>query len=432
MMGAGNWYSGSANASVASAYDYRNIPVSTLKGTGWAIGTASLSNAVPLVNPDDKLLLVQGTFGGHPGDYGATVSTNPANVTAISLKASSYGQVLWSKTYDPAPGNNTRIICDWDPVNGVFVFIDKEDMVHYGYSLTDGNKLWGPTALTNDYTTDYQYMTLGLERIAYGNLYFTGYSGILYCYDVKTGDLKWTYGNGGEGNSTLSGFETPYGRYPTFLTTIADGKVYMSTTEHSPNSPLYKDAKFRCVNASDGTEVWTILGYGNQMYGGQSPVADGYMTSLNSYDSRIYCFGKGPSALTVTAPDIAASLGTSIVIKGTITDIAAGTKQTEQAGRFPNGVPVVSDNSMGHWMEYIYMQKPMPTNTIGVPVAINVVDSNGNFRQIGTTTSDYSGTYSFQWTPDIAGKYTVIASFAGSNSYWPSFAETSFAVDPAA
>ncbi len=39
-------------------------------------------------------------------------------------------------------------------------------------------------------------------------------------------------------------------------------------------------------------------------------------------------------------------------------DISAGTKQAEQAARFPNGVPVVADESMSAWMEYVYMQKP--------------------------------------------------------------------------
>ena len=51
------------------------------------------------------------------------------------------------------------------------------------------------------------------------------------------------------------------------------------------------------------------------------------------------------------------------------------------------------------------------------------------YRSIGNTVSDASGTYSLQWTPDITGKYTVIATFAGSNAYYKSSAETSFAVD---
>ena len=33
--------------------------------------------------------------------------------------------------------------------------------------------------------------------------------------------------------------------------------------------------------------------------------------------------------------------------------------------------------------------------------------------------------------PDIPGKYTVYAQFAGSESYWPSQATTAFAVDEA-
>jgi hypothetical protein len=429
MMGAGNWYSGTVNANTPSAYDW-NISIPSLKGTGWNVGQASLS-VLPLVSLDNMMLLTQGSFGGHPGDYGATITTDPGNITAISLQSGSTGHVLWSQTYQPEPGNNTRLITEWDPDNGVFIFADKETMTHSGYSLDNGNKLWGPTVLTDDFTTDYNYMAIGLERAAYGKLYYAGYAGILYCYDTTNGDLLWTYGNGGEGNSTLSGFVTPYGRYPIFVSVIADGKVYLDTTEHSPNSPLYKGALYRCINATDGTELWTILDYGNQMYGGQAAVADGYLTTLNSYDSQIYCFGKGPSAMTVDAPTAAVQLGQSLVIRGTVTDIAAGTKQTEQAGRFPNGVPAVSDESQGAWMEYVYMQKPRPMDTVGVPVTISVVDANGNYRDIGTATSNADGFYAMNWMPDIEGQYTVYASFAGSESYWPSHAVTSFAVDPA-
>jgi len=79
-------------------------------------------------------------------------------------------------------------------------------------------------------------------------------------------------------------------------------------------------------------------------------------------------------------------------------------------------------------MAYVYMQQPKPTNATGVPVAISVVDANGNYRTIGTTTSTTEGFYSFTWTPDIAGTYFVYASYCGSESYWPSEAVTSFTV----
>ena len=64
------------------------------------------------------------------------------------------------------------------------------------------------------------------------------------------------------------------------------------------------------------------------------------MTVLNAYDNQLYTYGKGPSAMTVTAPDVGVTTATPVTIRGTITDIAAGTKQEAQAANFPNGVPV--------------------------------------------------------------------------------------------
>ena len=76
------------------------------------------------------------------------------------------------------------------------------------------------------------------------------------------------------------------------------------------------------------------------------------------------------------------------------------------------------------------MQKPLPTNATGVTVYIDVLDANGNYRNIGTTTSDMSGFFSFTWKPDISGDFKVIATFAGSESYYASYSETAFtAVD---
>jgi hypothetical protein len=83
-------------------------------------------------------------------------------------------------------------------------------------------------------------------------------------------------------------------------------------------------------------------------------------------------------------------------------------------------------------MEYVYQQQNKPANATGVPVNIAVIDANGNYRNIGNAVSDASGSYSLQWTPDISGKYTVVATFAGTSAYYGSSAETSFAVDNAA
>jgi hypothetical protein len=86
---------------------------------------------------------------------------------------------------------------------------------------------------------------------------------------------------------------------------------------------------------------------------------------------------------------------------------------------------------MSEWMLYVYKQFPRPMDVTGVEVTLSVLDSNGNYREIGKTTSDSDGFYSLMWTPDITGKYTLYASFGGSKSYWPSHAETVFGVGEA-
>jgi len=414
------------------AYDW-NISIPSLTGSSWVIGAAN-NGLIPFIDQGNMMLLTQGTFGCHvdmTATITASVTTDPVNVTAISLKPDTFGNVMWTKSYAQAPNNVTRTLVGWDTKMGVFITEDKETFAHNGFSLADGSQLWQSTYRTNS-ASDWNFFSLDSATVADGKLFFYGYSGTLTCYDISNGNILWTYGNGGEGNSTSSGFYTPYGVYPILMSAIADGKVYLDTTEHSPNSPLWKGGMIRCINATDGTELWKLFSFGNNMYGGNTPVADGFLTFLDTYNCQIYCVGKGPSSITVTAPDVAAPLGQPVVIRGTVTDIAAGTKQNEQAGRFPNGVPAVSDVSMNAWMEYVYQQKPKPANVIGVPVSLDVIDSNGNYRNIGTATSDASGTFGYTWTPDIPGQYTVVATFAGSNSYYPSSAETYFTATTAA
>ena len=74
------------------------------------------------------------------------------------------------------------------------------------------------------------------------------------------------------------------------------------------------------------------------------------------------------------------------------------------------------------------MDQPFPANAAGVEVLIDVLDANGNYRNIGTTTSDANGFFSFTWDPDIPGDFKVVAAFAGSASYYASCAETAFTV----
>jgi outer membrane protein assembly factor BamB len=423
------------NSTLRDSYSWNMTLPSNFPTTGAGIGWA-INEDLLLGYSNMRSQFGQPTWGGVSDTSSAVYGT----VWAVNLKDPANGKqasLLWQKDIPVPDGNVTMQLGTVDPINRVFFVSTKETMQWYGFSLDNGNQLWGPVGETRSFN---YYPTVGSGGVAqigyaaYGNLYVGGYGGEIFAYDTTTGNLQWSYGGDGEGNSTNSGTETAWGMYPMFIGSICDGKVYVYSSEHSPNTPLYRDELIRCLNATTGEEIWKMKSWAS--VGGFSdygfPTADGQIAYLNVYDMQVYSIGKGPSVMTVTAPDIATSVGSHIVIRGTVMDIAAGTTQNEQAARFPNGVPAVSDESQAAWMEYVYMQKAMPSNVTGVPVDLYVLDSNGNYRMIGSTTTDASGMFTYAWAPDISGLYTVIASFDGSNSYYGSSAETSlYAMEPA-
>ena len=160
-------------------------------------------------------------------------------------------------------------------------------------------------------------------------------------------------------------------------------------------------------------------------------MGDSVIATMDTYDQQVWAIGKGPSTTTVAAPDVGVAFGSSVVIHGTVTDVSPGTTGDRIKLRFPNGVPAVSDASMSDWMLYVYKQFEKPMSAVGVDVTISVFDANGNYREIGKTTSSADGVFNFAWTPDVPGTYKVYASFAGSAGYYGSNAEAAFVVDPA-
>jgi hypothetical protein len=79
-------------------------------------------------------------------------------------------------------------------------------------------------------------------------------------------------------------------------------------------------------------------------------------------------------------------------------------------------------------MEYVYQQQARPANATGVTVSLIALDPNGNYINIGQATSDSNGMYAISYTPNVPGIYKIYASFDGSNSYWPSSAESAISV----
>lgn len=368
---------------------------------------------------NDKILGT--TAGGWTG-----IGDKPISLWAISIKPGQEGTLLYNTTWQPPAGD---LAITWGAASGesnVFTLRAKETRQWWGFDASTGNKIWGPTASEED---------LGIYGmngfIAYGKLYAANkYGGTIYCYNAKTGALIWNYTAVDPYNEILWSNNWPIS--PVFIT---DGKIYLGHSEHSPVDPKPRGAPFICLDAETGEEIWRMDGGFRQTdWGGLAVIGDSIIATMNSYDQRIYAIGKGPSATTVTAPDIGVPAGSSVVIRGTVTDISAGTKESAITSRFPNGVPAIADKYMSEWMKYVYMQFNRPTDATGVPVTLDAIDPNGNFIHIGETTSDASGMFSFRWVPpsEIPGHYTVIATFAGSKSYWPSYSQTSMSVDPAA
>ncbi|MCW4045845.1 MAG: PQQ-binding-like beta-propeller repeat protein [Candidatus Bathyarchaeota archaeon] len=283
----------------------------------------------------------------------------------------------------------------------IYVYHARDSMRSYGFDLKTGEQLW----VTEPLKDPWGFFPAG-QVTAYGKYYLTGYSGKVYCYDLKTGKFLWEYSTGN------SGLETPYGTWPFYSgLLIADGKIFASTGEHSPSTPLWRGEKLHVINATTGQPLWNITGW---FISHGNVVADGYFVGLNGYDNQLYCFGKGPSATTVSAPLTAITRGQSIMLTGSVTDQSPAQK----------GTACVSDESMSAWMEYLHMQHPCPADVKGVEVSLDTLDPNGNFVHIGTATTDTSGNFGYLWEPEVPGKYMVIATFAGSKSYGSSTATT--------
>jgi hypothetical protein len=328
------------------------------------------------------------------------------------------GNLLWG------PKNQTKVpwtrvsglLYDIGPAgNGIWVEYTSETFSWDAYSLATGQHIWGPVSGGHN---AYSYQNVHAD-MAYGTLYACDLGGYVNAFNLTNGKLLWTWFSGN------SGSETPYGIWPVLhIDAIADGKLYVMGG-HTYAPPLFHGAQLYCLNATTGTEIWSINDF-TTTNGPAAAIADGVLVEPNAYDNQIYAYGVGPSRTMVNAPSVGVTTATPITISGTVTDISAGSQQNAIAANFPNGLPCVSDESMTQFMEAVYQQQPMPTNVTGVPVTISVLDSNGNQYNIGTTTTNAMGVYGLTWTPTIPGNFTVYANFAGTQSYYGSSASACF------
>ena len=393
----------------------------TIAGTSTNFTTRIMSNITWGSNPTYPMT----SIGSLDLDAGVAVygwwSTPPGPqwcighfLQAVDLRT---GQTLWIDQNNDTTTENMQ--------GAGFVVVDRgkvafgaHDMAWSAWDSRTGQKLWTSEKTDYPWGAWFPYSTSSYDfNESKGAIITSTYEGI-YAIDWDDGKILWHW------QDPTIPFEDPYGGYGPFFTTVtsADGKIFAYNGEHSPSQPLTRNWRTFCLNATTGELVWSIVG---PMVPGA--VADGYLTAANSYDGYMYVFGKGKSETTITTSPKTIANGAQVLIEGSVLDQSPGMPNT----------PCVSKDSMTTQMEYLYEQKPIDgiwhNETInGVPVALTAIDANGNVIDIGTTTSNgYYGTFSLAWTPPSEGVYTIMASFAGDDSYGSSTAATAVSVGPA-
>jgi hypothetical protein len=349
----------------------------------------------------------------------------PCWLFALSLEPGKEGQKLWETSFTPPFADVEAAqftagigMTDVVPENEVVLFDDERTLTRWGYDMKTGQLLW-----TSEPEPQLHYY--GFSQTIYDGklISYSRAGGVLLAYDLRSGEIVWKYIAPGEGT------ESPYGNAVTSSVMVADGKLYVGSSEHSASTPLWRTPGLRCVNATDGTEIWKTLNWGTEM-----AVADGILVAFNWYDGQVYAFGKGPSATTVTASPKATVLGNTVVVDGTVTDqTPGGRRNINNELQFAlKGTPAISDEDMQAWMEYNFKGQAFPANAKGVEVTVSVLDPNNNLYEVGKTTSDINGYYAVSFVPEVPGNYKITANFAGSKSYYPSTSTTTLTIGEAA
>ena len=417
-----------------TVYDGRNgfsMNVSVASILGPQNSVVNQTGTIRLVYPDQ---VVVGTDGRN--DARGVVT---GFLKGISLKAPDYGRVLWETTFTPPKAtddypNSTNsggvtlgasfplAFSAISVPDGVFAFRETVTGKIWVYSLKTGQQLW--TAKVTPQFYYYEHFV----AINQGKVYTHGLSGVCNAYNATTGEFLWNFTA-----PSVGYLETPYEYTPLRLSFFADGKAYFNSLEGAGlNVPIRRDGSIMCVDTNTGEMLWRLTSWPG--YSGNTMViSDGRIMYLDAHDNQIYCIGKGPSGTTVSAPQIAPTLGSSVMITGTVTDQSPSGRHNV-AGDLDfalKGTPAIADESMDAWMEYMFHQRPIPGNATGVEVTLDTLDPNGNFVHIGTVTSDINGNYGYAFKPEVPGDYQIIATFAGSASYGPSTATTYLSVDEA-
>jgi hypothetical protein len=366
-----------------------NNPAAKIPGPGDGSGRFSIAMSI------DMSTLV---YGGGPG--GNLVAGFNANTGASiwNLTISDSSQTIGIQLF----GTNNFLICT--PTFATYSC----------YSDLTGALLWTSTSGT------YPWNTEPTSNFANdnNNLYIMNPEGTITALSLATGKVLW---NSAPIPSTEE-VTNSLGFWAIDNPVIAGGYLY-AYAGYSPFyeiNPIPRFSELVCINATTGQTEFTLNG-------GIEPVAiaNGYLMGVGMFDGNYYCIGKGQTSTSVSVQNNVITQGGNVLIEGNVLDQSPASPDT----------PVVSDASMSEWMDYLHMQNATllnsPPSPLGVQVTLTAVDPNMNCITIGTTTTDSTGNFYVNWTPQIEGQYTITAAFTGSNSYWPSTSETGIVVNAA-
>jgi hypothetical protein len=376
---------------------------------------------------------------------GVDVQAGTSREWAFSLVPGEEGELLWDRNVNyavPAGTVEGPVYVNGSIADHVQLRYEESTGKYWAFSLDTGALLWKSEDFEATADGESRLNLAGVDtEVAYGMLYTAGPGGMVYAYDLHEG-LNWTYSAWDNASDVVEDSIFWSG-----IALVSDGKVYVAFGEPAQGAP------FVCLDAVTGAEIWRVDGMFRQTWGGPNVfIGDSVIVTLDTYDMRVYAVGKGPSAITVSAPSVSVPFDSSVTVEGRVTDVSPGTgdgglgtyTQYNVDGskgswdsamelRFPDGVPAVSDESMGDWMKYVYKNLERPDDVVGVEVVISVLDSNNNLYEVARGVADSDGVYSIDFVPLVPGKYVVYAAFEGSESYFGSVAEATMVVeDPVA
>ena len=318
------------------------------------------------------------------------------------------GRFLWNmSTVETMNGGGTGGPTGPETYGPQMIF-DASDNSWVAYDISKGVEMWRTPVGELPWANMHDAVSVFHD----GKFYTGRYDGHVYALDLKDGHIVWTSDYIGAEDESI------YGNQPFNGAAVgADGILYFSTATVYVLQPRTRFHVLVAIDEATGHFLWKL-----PMGIAPSALAYGYLVGRDSENGIQYCIGKGKTATTVTAGP---AVGSGATIQGTVMDMSPGKPNT----------PAVSDADMSEWMDYLYGQNATlinsPPTPHGVSVQLTAVGSDGRAIDLGTVTSDESGHFAKAWAPSSEGLYKIYATFAGSESYWSSYAETALSVGPA-